>query len=84
MANLNFFVCLMIIVTLIFGMSESRPLDPFLDRKNLTRVVRQLFEKSKRLKVGFADEVDVVGSPYDSKRLSPGGPDARHHSKNLC
>jgi hypothetical protein len=61
---------------LIFGTSESRPLDSFLDRKNLTRVLRGLFEKSKRLKVEFADEVDAVGSPYDSKRLSPGGPDA--------
>lgn len=86
MGNLNFFAFL-IMVTLIFAVSsESRPLDyPFLEKKNLmTRALRELFEKSKRLKVGFKDEVDVVSSPYDSKRQSPGGPDPCHHSKNLC
>jgi hypothetical protein len=86
MGSLNLCVCVILVMFMFAMSSESRPLEyPLLERKNLTRrALRELFEKSKRLKVGFKDEVDVVSRPYDSKRQSPGGPDPHHHSKNLC
>ncbi|KAE8076032.1 hypothetical protein FH972_014706 [Carpinus fangiana] len=86
MGSLNLWVCVILVMFMFAMSSESRPLEyHFLERKNLTRrALRELFEKSKRLKVGFKDEVDVVSGPYDSKRQSPGGPDPHHHSKNLC
>uniref|UniRef100_A0A6N2MFJ1 Uncharacterized protein n=1 Tax=Salix viminalis TaxID=40686 RepID=A0A6N2MFJ1_SALVM len=41
--------------------------------------IKELHEKSKQLDEKFADDEDVVRSPYESKRVSPGGPDPRHH-----
>jgi hypothetical protein len=42
--------------------SESRPLEyPFLQRKNLTRrALRELFENSKRLKVGLRMKLTLL------------------------
>ncbi|KAG2717491.1 hypothetical protein I3843_03G179300 [Carya illinoinensis] len=86
-ANLNSLVRgLLLVVMLILNIaksSESRvPHDTFLERENVTKALRSLFENTKKLEVGFGEEGIDVGSPYDSKRRSPGGPDPYHHSKN--
>lgn len=81
MARSNAFVFLMLVV-LIFVRSESRPLDPFLERKNLAMALRELIEKPKEIKVKLEDK-DAAGSPSYSKRVSPGGPDPFHHDNNL-
>ena len=77
MAKCKVFVCLMLVV-LIFVRSESIPLE----RKKLTKALQELFEKSKEVLKGEFAEKEAVGSPSDSKRVSPGGPDPYNHDNN--
>ncbi|KAF9670691.1 hypothetical protein SADUNF_Sadunf13G0095000 [Salix dunnii] len=68
MANLKFWVCL-VLLFLTLSMTETTYLDqPYLGRKNLSRVLHELQEKSKQLDEKFADDEDVVRSPYETKR----------------
>ncbi|KAB1212414.1 hypothetical protein CJ030_MR5G023956 [Morella rubra] len=85
MASFNYFGCIIMLVMLMFVVSEARPLDPLLERKSVTKAHhRPLFESwSKTTKVGLAEEDAVSHPDHDSKRQSPGGPDPYHHSKNL-
>ncbi|KAJ6935649.1 hypothetical protein NC652_010612 [Populus alba x Populus x berolinensis] len=46
---------------------SARPLDPSAVRRNLIRTIRALGES------------EAVGDQYANKRVSPGGPDAKHH-----
>lgn len=86
-SNLNSLVRLLLIVMLILNIgksSESRPHDTFLERVNVTKALRSLFENKKRFNVELGeDNESIVDSPNESKRRSPGGPDPHHHSKNL-
>ncbi|KAJ4976503.1 hypothetical protein NE237_001609 [Protea cynaroides] len=64
--------------------SETRPLDhPSLEEgRRLSESFRTLFEIAKHpFKQGVMKE-EVIGAQHDPERLSPGGPDPQHHSKN--
>jgi hypothetical protein len=66
MASLRSYLCVLLIL-LSFAQSEARPLDPSVVRRNLIRTIRALGES------------EAVGDQYANKRVSPGGPDAKHH-----
>lgn len=66
MASLRCYLCVLLIV-LSFALYEARPLDPSAVRRNLIRTIRALGES------------EAVGDQYANKRVSPGGPDGKHH-----
>lgn len=88
MAGSKLFV-LLILLLVVFSKLECRPLDhgdnrklESSDSKNLTRIHEALQERWKGLKaMNLGDHEDVASNSYyyDSKRLSPGGPDPKHH-----
>ncbi|KAK9285735.1 hypothetical protein L1049_024934 [Liquidambar formosana] len=81
MASLKFIICL-ILVSLSFSKLETRPLEPLVERKVLSKSFRALLEVTKGLKVGVGRN-HVVGNLYEDKQLSPSGPDPQHHFENL-
>lgn len=82
MASSKFLVCFVLLL-LVSVWSEARPLDQLLDRNNRMESLRAfLMERTKALKEGAGGQ-GRVGGQYDSKRVSPGGPDPKHHSKTL-
>ncbi|TXG47529.1 hypothetical protein EZV62_026823 [Acer yangbiense] len=51
----------------------------FVEGRNLTRLIRALGEDAQQvLNIGVENEKKNKGL-YESKRASPGGPDAQHH-----
>ncbi|TKY48917.1 CLAVATA3/ESR (CLE)-related protein 4 [Spatholobus suberectus] len=79
MSNAKQVLCLIMLV-LLFANLESRSLEAFMERKNTPAkgCSRELIQKSQFLKAGFAKAVRFT-NPTVSKRLSPGGPDPKHH-----
>ncbi|RDX77529.1 hypothetical protein CR513_42334, partial [Mucuna pruriens] len=60
---------------------ESRSLEAFMERKKTppkARCSRELIQKSQLLKASFAIEARFTNLTV-SKRLSPQGPDHKHH-----
>ncbi|KAK2665843.1 hypothetical protein Ddye_004417 [Dipteronia dyeriana] len=80
---IKFWVCVTLVLLTLSSRSESRPLEANPESKSLTKIWRQLVEISREVKVKPATEETVHSFYYDSKRLSPGGPDPKHHSRNL-
>lgn len=77
---IKFWVCLTLVL-LTLSILEARPLEANPERRSLTRILRDLVEKSREVKVKPRDAAPVHSFYYhDSKRHSPGGPDPRHHS----
>lgn len=70
-----FMRCLQICIILVFLQSaktETRPLNPSIEKRNLHQLVQAFNQIAKE--TGY--EAKLQGLP---SRLSPGGPDPRHH-----
>jgi hypothetical protein len=75
---------LIIMFMLLFTKLESRSLDAFMKNSNMKissskGCCQQLIQKSQFLKASFAKAGFKFRNLYGSKRLSPQGPDPRHH-----
>ena len=71
----NLLLCLILLVLLCANKLESRPLE---QKKNPEKAFRELVEKSQPLNVISAKQA-LIGNRFESMRLSPEGPDPRHH-----
>lgn len=71
MAALKFLLCLFLVFT-CFPSSETRPPTPFFNKSDrpLIEIAKEVFKASIATK---------AAQSFEPKRLSPGGPDPRHH-----
>nr|KYP53309.1 hypothetical protein KK1_024684 [Cajanus cajan] len=80
MANAKQLACI-ILLMLLFAKFESRSLEAFMERKKtpIKGCSPELIQKSQMLKTSFAKKGRFTNPTYFSERLSPGGPDHKHH-----
>ncbi|VVA95124.1 unnamed protein product [Arabis nemorensis] len=77
MAKLKFWLCLLLICISLSRLSASRPLQQWLPNASGIKRGRMMREAEKVLKANM--EKLVESGFNESMRLSPGGPDPRHH-----
>ncbi|ESW21758.1 hypothetical protein PHAVU_005G097000 [Phaseolus vulgaris] len=80
MANSKQVVLCLILLVLLFAKFESRSIQGFMEKKKtqLEGFSQQLIQKSQLMKASFPKRGSFA-NPTVSKRLSPGGPDPKHH-----
>ncbi|KAL4278764.1 hypothetical protein GQ457_03G036500 [Hibiscus cannabinus] len=70
----------LVVLLVCFACSDGRPLGPYTEGRNLIRSIRALAAR-ETLKIGRTEnEIINHNNLYESKRVSPGGPDPQHHS----
>ncbi|CAJ1956672.1 unnamed protein product [Sphenostylis stenocarpa] len=80
MANSKQVLVCMILLVILFVKFESRSLEAFMVKKKTPTkgFAQELIQKSQLMKTTFA-KIETFSNPTVSKRLSPGGPDPKHH-----
>ncbi|EOA38987.1 hypothetical protein CARUB_v10011516mg [Capsella rubella] len=81
MASLKLWVFLLLALKLT-SVHQCRSLvveESFSAPSRLEQIRRELYERVKEMKVRSEGKETILGNTLDSKRLSPGGPDPRHH-----
>ncbi|KAE9599906.1 hypothetical protein Lalb_Chr14g0367331 [Lupinus albus] len=81
MANSKHLLACLTLLVLLFPNLESHLFEALEERKktHAKGYSRELIQKSQLMKASFAKEGLNFPSNYDSERLSPQGPDPKHH-----
>ncbi|KAK8580624.1 hypothetical protein V6N13_143697 [Hibiscus sabdariffa] len=82
MASLRFCACLVLLICYAVLRSETRLVNPYIDGRKATGSIPALSTTAGSGKVyRFSKPVvdEDTKKLYESKRLSPGGPDPKHH-----
>ena len=81
MANMIFWVCLILVFHTFTSWSEARPLNPFIVARNPNKSLRPTLVGAKSIvKMRLELEVTKKRQMSDTNRVGdPGGPDPWHH-----